>query len=249
MELYLVRHGETSANLGLDCSHETRLTPVGLEQADYLGRSLKNVHFDRIYASNMPRAVQTAAGVAKYQPGTPEIIIVPELAERDTPWDWEPDVEFQRTVYPNLVYLGTKMARRYPGDAERAADVLQRLVYDPAYKEATEVTMHHETEIRSNPQKILIVCHCAFNGYLLSDLIGFRFDVNVNIAQHNTCVNRMRLFLCKRSGNRSFRFPPSFCMRHVFRFQSLTVNWKAFLLGKSWHRYRRRFEKPWINWE
>ena len=195
MELYLVRHGETSANLGLDCSHETRLTPDGLEQADYLGKSLQDVHFDRIYASHMPRAIQTAAAVARYQPGTPEIIVVPELAERDTPEDWKPDLEFQRTVYPNLVYVRTTMGKHYSDNAERASDVLQTLVYTPAYTEATEITGKPGNEIRTNPQKVLIVSHCCFNAYLLSDLVNFRFDINMNVAQHNTCVNRIRLFL------------------------------------------------------
>ena len=195
MELYLVRHGESLSTLGLEHSPDTALSPAGEEQADLLGKRLAGVRFDRIYASHLKRAVQTAAAVARHQPGEPEIVVVPELAERGTPLDLEADVAFHRSVYPNLVYTKTAMETDYHGDLERAEAALELCVYRPAFGAAAQVERRGETEIRSNPERVLITAHGGFNACLLSSLIGFRFDVNRNIVQHNTCVNRFKLFL------------------------------------------------------
>lgn len=53
MLLYIIRHGDPIYN-------PDSLTPKGLRQAEAVGRRLATRHFDRIYASGMIRAQQTA---------------------------------------------------------------------------------------------------------------------------------------------------------------------------------------------
>lgn len=102
MDVYLVRHGESLSNIGESREFDSTLSPKGEQQAECLGRYLANVRFDKIYSSHMCRAVQTAAAVARHQEGNPEIIIVPEFCETETPGDFEANTELLRSVYPKL---------------------------------------------------------------------------------------------------------------------------------------------------
>jgi len=60
--IYLARHGETPANISKKFADPMteHLTERGQHQAQLLGDSLANVKFTRVYASNYPRAIETA---------------------------------------------------------------------------------------------------------------------------------------------------------------------------------------------
>lgn len=62
MDVYVVRHGESEANLaGVHSGWAmVNLTEQGRKDAAMAGRILAGISFDRIYASDLPRAVQTA---------------------------------------------------------------------------------------------------------------------------------------------------------------------------------------------
>lgn len=59
---YIVRHGETEWNIqGLIQGHvDSPLTKAGIKQAKDLAGELKDIHFDRVYASDLLRAKRTA---------------------------------------------------------------------------------------------------------------------------------------------------------------------------------------------
>lgn len=71
INLYIVRHGESEANLDTKFlygqSHEVNLTKRGAEQAIKLGRRLnrQGVKFDKVYSSISKRALKTASHVLK----------------------------------------------------------------------------------------------------------------------------------------------------------------------------------------
>lgn len=62
MNLYLVRHGQSVPNFEQRHSGWTMLplTEKGFEDARRAGEKLKNIEFDRVYSSDLTRAVQTA---------------------------------------------------------------------------------------------------------------------------------------------------------------------------------------------
>lgn len=62
MEIYIVRHGETVWNVEkkMQGKSDIELNEKGRELAGRLGEALENVHFDRIYASPLIRAYETA---------------------------------------------------------------------------------------------------------------------------------------------------------------------------------------------
>ena len=195
MDVYLVRHGESLSNIGESREFDSMLSPKGEQQAECLGRYLANVRFDKIYSSHMCRAVQTAAAVARHQEGNPEIIIVPEFFETETPGDFEANTELLRSVYPKLNITKTSMGNGCGADIERLEYAVDKYINLPGYSNATETVVTDGKQKRYNPEKILIVSHAGAICYMLSSLVNFRYDINVNIVQHNTCINKFELFL------------------------------------------------------
>lgn len=61
MDIYIVRHGETPANINKICGSELEdLTENGVRQAEELREKIKNMSFDIIYCSPFIRARHTA---------------------------------------------------------------------------------------------------------------------------------------------------------------------------------------------
>ena len=62
MKIYVVRHGESENNLKEKWTgwYDTPLTEKGIEDAKAAGKILCGVSFDKIYASDLSRAVNTA---------------------------------------------------------------------------------------------------------------------------------------------------------------------------------------------
>lgn len=65
---YLVRHGQTSANLsGILQGHmNVPLSGHGRKQADLVGQALSKTKIDAVYSSDLDRAKQTAMAIAKH---------------------------------------------------------------------------------------------------------------------------------------------------------------------------------------
>lgn len=61
MKVYVVRHGQSECNrLDLRCGwSQTPLSELGHQQAKSANAYLKDIPFDRVYCSDLPRAVQT----------------------------------------------------------------------------------------------------------------------------------------------------------------------------------------------
>jgi broad specificity phosphatase PhoE len=62
LNIYLVRHGEKNKN-------GTSLSSRGLKQADFLGKELKKIKFDKIYSSDLERCKLTIEKISKYIKG------------------------------------------------------------------------------------------------------------------------------------------------------------------------------------
>lgn len=60
--VYLTRHGQTEWNVQhrMQGHQDSPLTPLGVQQAEWLGRGLQDVRLDAVYASSSPRTLRTA---------------------------------------------------------------------------------------------------------------------------------------------------------------------------------------------
>lgn len=65
--LLLVRHGQSETNLQkvFTGQLDTALTPMGIEQAERMARYVANYPVEKIYASSLQRAVDTAAPICR----------------------------------------------------------------------------------------------------------------------------------------------------------------------------------------
>ena len=63
----MVRHGESESNKKnvFTGQQNTPLTELGIKQAALAAEALKNVHIDKIYASDLTRAYNTGLPIAK----------------------------------------------------------------------------------------------------------------------------------------------------------------------------------------
>jgi len=126
--LLLVRHGETRANAEAryQGQNDTPLNELGHQQAQRLVTRLARENIARIYASDLPRAMQTAAPVAAYL-GLPVEADV-RLREIDV-GEWE-GLTFTgiQQRYPELAAEWDRNPghTRIPG-GESAADMAQRV--------------------------------------------------------------------------------------------------------------------------
>jgi phosphoserine phosphatase len=87
IRIFLVRHGETEWNrLGrFQGRNDQCLNEKGKKQVQALAEALKHEHFDAIYVSPLPRALETAECIKKFHPETPlirdENLVEMELGE------------------------------------------------------------------------------------------------------------------------------------------------------------------------
>ncbi len=204
MKLILVRHGQSEAQVGRD-SDDPRLTECGREQARLLGEYLRTVKIDRIYASHLTRAVETAAAVARAQDRDLPITVLPQLAERGTRPDWVQSADVLRAVYPHLSIEGLTIGPGYANDEERADAALQICAYAPAYESGftrREQSDGHET--CENELTVLVAAHAMYNGLLISRLTDLPLRREIIVSQYNACINRFTFFV--EDGVRRTRF-------------------------------------------
>lgn len=66
-KLYVIRHGETSDNAkGVFRTAKATLTDKGKQQAEKLGEMLKGKDIEKIYTSDLPRAIETSEIIKKH---------------------------------------------------------------------------------------------------------------------------------------------------------------------------------------
>lgn len=110
MHLYLVRHGQSEANLAgimQGAKIDRTLTALGRRQAQSAAEKLEKVHFNHIYASPLMRASQTAEIITGPQA---TVTFDPRVMEFDYgDWDGQP---ISRLIdnYPNFFHDGDSFA-------------------------------------------------------------------------------------------------------------------------------------------
>jgi probable phosphoglycerate mutase len=106
-ELILIRHGETAWNRErrMQGQTDTPLSDTGRAQADAVGRRLARHPFAALYSSDLARAWETAAAIARAHERSHDIRREPALRERTF------------GVFEGLTY--DEMAQRYPDEHAR----------------------------------------------------------------------------------------------------------------------------------
>ncbi len=124
MNIYLVRHGQKMED---DKNHESlELTDRGFIQADIVGKRLKNYNIDKIYSSNMKRAIQTAETINNHL--NVEITISNDIREIHMGVCDTKGWAYLQEKYPDFIKEFNKHETdlRYPPDGECGEDVWNR---------------------------------------------------------------------------------------------------------------------------
>lgn len=183
LELYLIRHGQSTGNAGcggtditLKEANDPYLTPLGISQAEKLGQSLKETNFDFVYSSALLRAVQTSAEIIRRQPEPKELLILPLLTEVSI------DEEYHGA--------GMKEICEICPHAKLAHGVCENdpLVYHNKYEdengmfERARLAVDYLRSRHKNGEKIAVVNHAAFSTFVVFHIMGFSkapvFDIN-----------------------------------------------------------------------
>lgn len=181
-EIIIIRHGETEWNkTGRFQGHsDVPLSAEGRAQAAMLGKNLAVDHVDMIYASDLTRAMETAAPLA--QRFGLEVISDPQLRELNF-GAWEGrnfnDVNAEN---PNAM-------KNFYTDPEQA-DIPESEPF-PEFQRRIAGRVR-EIVAQERGKRIVIVSHGASIRILLADLLSMPIRSIWHLSQLNTAVNKIR---------------------------------------------------------
>ena len=181
-EIIIIRHGETEWNkTGRFQGHsDVPLSVEGRAQAEALGRNLALDHVDAIYASDLIRAMETAAPLA---------------------------ARFGLTVTPDPLLrelnFGAWEGRSFNDVNAEHSDTMKRFYNDPEHADIPEsepfpvfqkrVAGRVREIVRAHQGKrIVIVSHGASIRILLADILAMPIRSIWHVSQLNTAVNKIR---------------------------------------------------------
>lgn len=176
LRVYLIRHGETEfnkKNKEWGQRNEEELNCCGIQQVVSLSKRLKDIKFDKIYSSDLTRAIQTAEIVSKYL--DLEINVDKRLREYD-PGEVDPSSEKWIQKYKELLRSGMSKYNIRPFGGENIWDLIKRV------KSFFE---HLEKENGI----VAIVSHSGFNQAFINLAQGRDKDDFIDIKQDNACIN------------------------------------------------------------
>lgn len=162
MRLWLIRHGETEANVaGLYSGHTpTPLTPKGLAQAQILGKLLSEVPFDRVLCSALERAQQTAGRVLERREITIETTpLLNEMFFGD--WEMRHHRDLTREDPQNYAAWCNDWQNAIPTNGEGFQ----------AFSARIEQVIAHLADIKDQ-QNILLVSHLGVLSLLIARLLN-----------------------------------------------------------------------------
>ena len=100
MKLYLARHAETNYNIAklanADPNIDVHFTEHGIEQAENLAELLKDVDYDIVYISELPRTRQTAEIINKHH--DKELIVDGRINDNKTGFESRPVNEWLQAL-------------------------------------------------------------------------------------------------------------------------------------------------------
>ncbi len=180
--VFVVRHGQTYGNIeGRFCGHfETELTPLGVAQAQALGRRLRNAEIDAAYSSDLSRAVVTTEHALEYKPG---VTVVTDEDLREMHYgDWEGcEGRDLREKHPELMrdfFLGR--AEGAPG-GETLAEVRRRT--SAAVLRAVEA---------NRDGTVLVVSHGNAIMAMLAEFLRLPLESTWSFSCDNTSITRLQ---------------------------------------------------------
>jgi len=147
LRIFLVRHGESEANVaGIisdDPSRRVNITERGRAQAEAAAEHLRTVRFTHAYASRFARAQQTAEIILR--PHELPLHIDARLNERHSGMDGLPVDLFNNLVHPDYLRIKPERGESFLEQMERLRNFLDEI--SVRHSEGTVLAVSHENPI------------------------------------------------------------------------------------------------------
>ncbi|MBE6589759.1 MAG: histidine phosphatase family protein [Ruminococcaceae bacterium] len=179
-KMIFVRHGQSVANLERAfAGHvDTVLTELGKQQAERTALFLKDYPIDKIYASDLTRAMQTAVPTAKMH----GLGIVPDEALREIyagAWEALPYETLMRDFSESYTTWRTDCGRAHPDGGESVVALSERI-----YREVDRIAAENEGKCvavfsHATPIRLL---RARWEGYAPEELARVAFCANASVS-------------------------------------------------------------------
>ena len=168
MKLYFVRHGRTLWNLEgrfQGAGGDSPLLPESIDILKQLGQYLKEIPFDKIYSSDLPRAVKSAEIIQSQLQSPYPLKSIPDLRE------WQlGKLEGLKIATLNAIYPQQIKAFR-----SNLAQFDTRMFEAESLYSTTQRTIQFIKSLKESPaERILIVGHGANLTASLRTLLGYK---------------------------------------------------------------------------
>lgn len=176
LKIYLIRHGETNFNKtdkDWGQNREENLNDWGFLQSDRLAETLKDIKIDKLFSSDLKRAMQTSERLSKAF--NLKIIQDKRLQEYD-PGEVDPSSDKWIEKYKQMLESGMSKYDIRPFGGENIWDLIKRV------KSFLE-------DLEKENGVIAIVTHSGVNAALINLSQGREKNDFINIKQDNTCIN------------------------------------------------------------
>ena len=157
MNIYLIRHGQKQDD-SKNC--ETMgLTQRGFKQANLVGKRLKKYNIERIYSSDMVRAIQTSEEINKYL--KVDIIVDHELREIDMGDYTTKGFKYVQENYPDFF----KELSNHTSDVSYPNGECGRVVWSRSKKVIEEI-------VSNSLENVVVVAHGGILRVLINGFLG-----------------------------------------------------------------------------
>ena len=168
MKLYFVRHGRTLWNLEgrfQGASGDSPLLPESIDILKQLGQYLKEIPFDKIYSSDLPRAIKSAEIIQSQLQAPCTLKSIPDLRE------WQlGKLEGLKIATLNAIY-----PRQIKAFRSNLAQFDTKMFEAESLYSTTQRTIQFIKSLKGSPaERVLIVGHGANLTASLRTLLGYK---------------------------------------------------------------------------
>ena len=173
MKLYFVRHGRTLWNQEgrfQGASGDSPLLPESIETLKQLGQYLKEIPFDQIYSSDLPRAIKSAEIIQSQLQAPCPLECIPNLHEWQLGKLEGLKIATLEAIYPQQIYPQQIKAFR-----SNLAKFDTKMFGAESLYSTTQRTIQFIKSLKDSPaERILIVGHGANLTASLRTLLGYK---------------------------------------------------------------------------
>ncbi len=184
MKIYLVRHGQTDANISgiYQGNMDVPLNDTGVKQAYLLGERLKNQPIDVIYSSHLKRARSTAQAIVEHHDLNP---IIKKDFQEISLGEWQG--KSRETVQEE--YKDFLEARKANNDVYNTP-----APGGESFKELEVRSMRQLHEVIANEDKehVMIVSHGGVIKSIIANILELSFEKHRTIDVYNTSITTLK---------------------------------------------------------